>query len=448
MSLCTLRWNPGEAEPQCAGVSSSSATISYFELEALLLILLDFQPTAEAHSPIDTGLKPDFIDRVLRMLAQADLITRPIADEEAFFSLVFPYVQGLQSPANAFLQVVPSAIIEFSARGVPYAGDLAWLDSLTWKKLGSSRGSYAKARWCLRLLGPRASRDSRQNADARLSLMSKQLFAGWASIFEDFAFPPQVTAGLAAAWFTSLKWPMALNSPMPDLNKAISDFLRMYRYETTDTATKSLLIAEVFDRVLALCPQLSIFAGDSHAMDACNAFRPMLAVYDISKQPLLEDWQTLDIALTPLHDMVADIGAGSDRLMARVQLAMEDKRKEMAVKDTNASTASLDTSATRRGKVSAASLNLLRRDPKLLMVVQQLKRELDRPEGTRRGKILGICLKSRLSGVVRYITGALETLEVADVFASLTHLRIRKLTADSLATVVLHPCLGQVEVMH
>ena len=198
-----------------AGVSPSLATISYFELEALLRSLFDFQPTADAHSPIETGFKLDFIDRVLRVLANADIITSPIADEEAVFGLVFPYVQGLQPPANAFLQVVPSAIIEFSAKGVPYAGDLAWLESLTWKMLimRSSRGSYAEARWFLRLLGPRASRDSRQNADARLSLMGKQLFSGWASIFEDFAFPPQVTAGLVAAWFTSLKWPMALNSP-------------------------------------------------------------------------------------------------------------------------------------------------------------------------------------------------------------------------------------------
>ena len=124
--------------------------------------------------------------------------------------------------------------------------------------------------------------------------------------------------------------------------------------------------------------------------------------------------------------MVTDIGAGPDRLMARVQLAMEDRRKEKAVKETSASTASQDTGATRRDKVSATSLNLLRRDPNLLMVVQRIKRELDRPEGTRRGEILGICLKSRLSGVMRYITGVLDTLEVAVVFASLTHLRIRR----------------------
>ena len=89
----TYRWRsllpflPWADEVVAAGVSPSSATISYFELEALLLILLDFQPTGEAYSPIDTGFKLDFINRVLRVLANADIITRPIADEEAHSSL-------------------------------------------------------------------------------------------------------------------------------------------------------------------------------------------------------------------------------------------------------------------------------------------------------------------------------------------------------------------------
>ena len=79
--LSFLPW-ADELEVVAAGVSPSSATISYFELEALLLILLDFQPGAEAYSPIDTGFKLDSIDRVLRVLAAADIITRPIADED------------------------------------------------------------------------------------------------------------------------------------------------------------------------------------------------------------------------------------------------------------------------------------------------------------------------------------------------------------------------------
>ena len=73
----------------------------------------------------------------------------------------------------------------------------------------------------MRLLGPQASEDSRQSTCARLSLMAGQLFAGRASISEDFALPPEATAELIAAWFTrtSVKWPMALNSPMPDLTR-------------------------------------------------------------------------------------------------------------------------------------------------------------------------------------------------------------------------------------
>ena len=74
----------------------------------------------------------------------------------------------------------------------------------------------------------------------------------------------------------------------------------------------------------------------------------------------------------------------------------------------------------------------------LLQVVQALKAEIDRPEGTRRSQVISVCLRPKPAGVVRYITGALAALEVADVFASLTHLRIRKLTEDSLAPLGEH----------
>ena len=99
-------------------MSPSSATILYLELEALLLILPDFQPGA------GTGCKLDFIDLAIRVLAAAVIITRPNADEEAFFGLVLAYAQGLKPPANAFLQAAPTAISQFTPRGVPYDADL------------------------------------------------------------------------------------------------------------------------------------------------------------------------------------------------------------------------------------------------------------------------------------------------------------------------------------
>ena len=444
VSRAAYRWRallpflPWVDELVAPGLSPSSATISYFELEALLLIVLDFQTGAEDKQPIDTYLKLDFMARVLRHIATANIINVPVKDEAAFYNTVFPYVQGLQSPENNFLQVTAGALRDFTPRLAPYTDDREWLQSLTWRKLKSSRGSYAEARWFLRFLGDRATLESRQNPDLRLVLVARQIFAGWASVFEDFSFTPAVSSGLMATWFTSLKWPMSLNAPMPELTDAITDFLRMYRFETTDTSSKSLLVAEVFDRVLQQCPQLQLIAGDAHAMDAFNAFRPMLASYDISRHPLLEDWQALDLALVPMKDMLMDVGSGANKLMSKVQLVIEDKRKEQAVSVMSTEVPAQQPGVARRGRVSAASLNILRRDPMLLQVVQALKAELDRPEGTRRSHILSICLRSKLSGVVRYITGALDTLEVADVFASLTHLRIRKLADDSLAPLCDH----------
>ena len=173
-SLLSFSLWAGEAV--AAGVSPQSATISCFELEVLLLIVLDFQSTAEDQSPLDTGPKLHFVDRALRMLAVADIVTRPLADEAAFYGRAFPYVQGLIPPANVFLQAVPSqtAMVTFVPRHVPCAHDLAWLESLTWKKLKSSRGSYAESHWFLRLHGHRAAELLREDTIKRLSLVAAQ----------------------------------------------------------------------------------------------------------------------------------------------------------------------------------------------------------------------------------------------------------------------------------
>ena len=135
-------------------------------------------------------------------------------------------------------------------------------------------------------------------------------------------------------------------------------------------------------------------------MVAFNAFRPMLASYDIARHPLLEDWQALDLALVPLKDMLMEVGSGANKLMSKVQLVIEDRRKEQAVSNMSTEVRAQEPGVARRGKVSAASLNRLRRDPMVLQVVQlqALKSELDRPEGTRRSQVLSICLRSKLSG--------------------------------------------------
>ena len=87
------------------------------------------------------------------------------------------------------------------------------------------------------------------------------------------------------------------------------------------------------------------------------------------------------------------------------------------------------------GRISSASLNELRRSAELLDVVKRVKREL----APSQSAIFDICLPSRLSGVVRFITGVLSTLDVADIFAvELTHYRVRRLHADSMAGLCKH----------
>ena len=71
-------------------------------------------------------------------------------------------------------------------------------------------------------------------------------------------------------------------------------------------------------------------------------------------------------------------------------------------------------------------------------MVKRVKRELEKPTPSQ-SAIFDICLPSRLSGVVRFITGVLSALDVADLFAvELTHYRVRRLHADPMAGLCKH----------
>ena len=92
-------------------------------------------------------------------------------------------------------------------------------------------------------------------------------------------------------------------------------------------------------------------------------------------------------------------------------------------------------------RASATSLNELRRSPVLLdpELVKALNEELGQAAPSQ-SKILSLCLSSRLSGVVRYMTGVLDTLEASDVFSQISHvhLRAQKLNQESLAQLCKH----------
>ena len=122
--LPVFPWADGVVAP---GPSQSSATISYLELASLSLIALDFRPGAEDKQPTGACFKLEFVARVLRHIAIANIINVPIQDEAAFYATVYPYVQGLGSPENNFLQVAAGALLDFTASDSAYTGDREWL---------------------------------------------------------------------------------------------------------------------------------------------------------------------------------------------------------------------------------------------------------------------------------------------------------------------------------
>ena len=66
--------------------------------------------------------------------------------------------------------------------------------------------------------------------------------------------------------------------------------------------------------------------------------------------------------------------------------------------------------------------------------MQQLAAELANPK-PRRNTVIKMCLRSQLSGVVKYITGAVDTLQVNDIFGQITHYSAPKLHVTSLDAV-------------
>ena len=117
--------------------------------------------------------------------------------------------------------------------------------------------------------------------------------AGFQTVFPAFTFPAAILASQIVAWFTCLKWPKALDVPMHTLDRALTEYLRMHRYEVGTVAQQSALISEVFGRVLQRCRALQQVAGEAAPSDVYDSLRSTLSVYNIPTNPLYEDWLTL-----------------------------------------------------------------------------------------------------------------------------------------------------------
>ena len=108
-------------------------------------------------------------------------------------------------------------------------------------------------------------------------------------------------ASQIVAWFTCLKWPKALDVLMHTLDRALTEYLRIHRYEMGTVAQQAVLISEVVGRVLQKCKALQHVAGEAAPSDVFDSLRSALSVYDIPITALYEDWLTLDAAIAHLE---------------------------------------------------------------------------------------------------------------------------------------------------
>ena len=135
-------------------------------------------------------------------------------------------------------------------------------------------------------------------------------------------------------------------------------------------------------------------------------------------------------------EIVASMPPSSELLVQRVGMLLEDERATLRVQAGRADSGSKvqDGSADFNASIGPMAITILRISAKLQVVVQQLAAELARAR-PRRTTVIKMCLHSQLSGVVRYIAGAVDTLQVNDSFGRITHYRVPKLHVTSLDAI-------------
>ena len=171
----------------------------------------------------------------------------------------------------------------------------------------------------------RASLASRQDGQ-RLTSIAGRFGAGFLRAHTEFTFTDSEMASQVPVWVRAFKWPTELSATPKDTSDALSEFLRAYRFSQASAADKSAMVADVFDKALEATPSLATLAGQATPLQAYNAFRPMLKVFDITIDPLLSDWQTLDGRVAPMLEIVASMPLSANSLAKKVSMIIEDEK--------------------------------------------------------------------------------------------------------------------------
>ena len=434
-----LRWRrllpflPWADEVVARGARITYSTVSFFEIEGLLLEIADMT-ALRLETAIDTSIAVSAVFRIMNYIRLQGWFPSPSSSCEHFIQVVREHKLQMPPIELAVFTIRDTDIVKFVPRVAPYGLEHRWLQLWTWAKARDREDRLTTTVWTLKLLGPhdvRASLASR-SIGQRLTSIAGRFGAGFIRTHTEFTFSDLEISSQVPVWVRAFKRPTELSATPIDESDALSEFLRAYRFSQASAAEKSAMVADVFDKVLVATPSLAKLAGQATPLQAYNASRPMLKVFEITPDPLLMDWQTLDGRVGHMLEIVASMPLSADFLVKKVAMIMDDENATHVThfprSDGTRNTGDVDGFS---AGIDPTSFTLLRRSAELQAVVTKLTLELGRSK-PRRNVVIKLCLRSRLSGVVRYITGALDTLHVHDMFGQITHHRAQKLHASTL----------------
>ena len=158
-ALPFLQW-ADEVVPRGANVAYS--TVSFFEIETLLLDIVDMTASAlRAEAVIDTAIAITAVFRVLNFIRLQGWFNSPIPSCEHFIQVVRANKLHLPPGDLAIFTIRDTDVCRFEARVAPYRLDHRWLQQWTWERARDRDGRFTTTMWILKLLGSRASLASR-----------------------------------------------------------------------------------------------------------------------------------------------------------------------------------------------------------------------------------------------------------------------------------------------
>ena len=339
-----LPFLPWADELVARGARPSYYTISFFEIESLLLEFVDMTALvlcAVRVMIIDAALSAavDAVFRIMNFMRINNFVDSQCSSRAHFISIAHAAKLQLSPIDIAVFTIRASEVCNFeSTRGAAYGGTMGWLQEWTWARAQGREGCFNTTIWILSLLGPRASMVSR-SAPSRLTSIAYASRFGSAFIgaHTEFTFSSAEVASQLPGWVRTFKWPSELAIQPTDEEHwqapAFSEFLRAYRFAQASPANKSMMVADVFDKVLAVLPSLASLAGEATPLQTYHAFRPLLKVFEISSDPLLSDWQTLDgrIIISSMLEIVVSMPPSAELLAQRVSMLLDDERATLRV---------------------------------------------------------------------------------------------------------------------